>query len=64
MKFIMRWIVSFLSTSGEGWGIPLVEAMSCKVPVVATNYTTIQEIVVDNKAGFGVKLAGVEEMTN
>ena len=52
----------FLSTSGEGWGIPLVEAMSCKVPVVATNYTTIQEIVVDNKSGFGVKLAGVEEM--
>lgn len=52
----------FLSTSGEGWGIPLVEAMSTEVPVVATNYTTTQEIIVDHKAGFGAKLAGTDDV--
>lgn len=49
----------FLSTSGEGFGIPIIEAMSCEVPVIATNYTTTPELVINNKAGLGVKLAGV-----
>lgn len=50
----------FLSTSGEGFGIPIIEAMSCQVPVVATDYTTTQELVKDNNSGLPVKLAGVE----
>ena len=50
----------FLSTSGEGFGIPIIEAMSCEVPVVATDYTTTPELVIHNNAGFGIKLAGVE----
>jgi len=54
--------VFFLATSGEGWGIPFVEAMSAEVPVVATLYTTTQEIIVDHKAGFGAKLAGTENI--
>lgn len=52
----------FLSTSGEGFGVPIIEAMSCEVPVVATNYTTTPELVINNGAGLGVKLAGVEEL--
>jgi glycosyltransferase involved in cell wall biosynthesis len=52
----------FLSTSGEGFGIPIIEAMSCQVPVLATDYTTTQELIKDNKAGLGIKLSGVEQL--
>jgi len=50
----------FLSTSGEGFGIPIIEAMACEIPVVATDYTTTPELVIKNQAGFGIKLAGVD----
>ena len=49
-----------LTTSGEGFGIPIIEAMACEVPVVATSYTTTPELIEDHKAGFGITLAGVE----
>jgi len=52
----------FLSTSGEGFGIPIIESMACQVPVVATSYTTTPELVEKNNAGFGIKLAGCEEV--
>jgi glycosyltransferase involved in cell wall biosynthesis len=50
--------VFLLTTSGEGWGIPTTEAMSCEVPVCVTDYTTTQEIVTDNNCGEAVKLSG------
>lgn len=49
--------VFFLGTSGEGFGIPLIEAMSCEIPVVTTDYTTGPEIVKRNEAGELVKLS-------
>jgi glycosyltransferase involved in cell wall biosynthesis len=55
--------VFFLSTSGEGFGIPIIEAMSCEIPVVATDYTTTPELVINNKAGLGARLAGVDDVT-
>jgi glycosyltransferase involved in cell wall biosynthesis len=49
-----------LTTSGEGFGIPIIEAMSCEVPVLATDYTTTPELVIENNAGLGIQLSGVE----
>ena len=49
--------VHFLSTSGEGWGIPNIESASSALPQIATDYTTTQEIVVENNCGFSIPLA-------
>lgn len=51
----------FLSTSGEGFGIPTIEAMSAEVPVVATDYTTTEELVKKHNCGLGIKLSGTDE---
>lgn len=50
--------VFFLSTSGEGWGVPTIEAMSCEVPVIVTDYTTSKEIIKENgECGVAVPIA-------
>lgn len=51
-----------LTTSGEGFGIPIIEAMSCEIPVLATNYTTTPELVIENKAGLGINLVGTDKV--
>jgi len=53
----------FLSTSGEGFGIPIIEAMSAEVPCVVTDYTTTEELIVHNQAGFGAKLVGTQQLS-
>ena len=40
--------VFFLSTSGEGFGVPTIEAMACEVPCVVTDYTTTKELLIDD----------------
>jgi len=51
--------VFFLSTSGEGFGVPIIEAMGCGIPQFVTDYTTTKELVIDNiKTGKAIKLAG------
>jgi glycosyltransferase involved in cell wall biosynthesis len=40
--------VFFLSTSGEGFGVPIIEAMAAEIPVVVTDYTTTPELVLDD----------------
>ena len=52
--------VFLLTTSGEGFGVPIIEAMACEVPVLVTNYTTTKELVLDHNAGFGIDLVGTE----
>ena len=56
--------VFLLTTSGEGFGIPILEAQACKVPVLATNYTTTKELVIDSNAGIGINLVGTTEDEN
>jgi glycosyltransferase involved in cell wall biosynthesis len=45
----------------EGFGIPLVEAMSCGTPVITSNITSMPEVVKD--AGFLVDPFSVEDIT-
>lgn len=49
--------VHALPTTGEGFGIPLVEAAACGVPSIATDYTTTKEIITDHQAGYAVPFA-------
>ena len=37
-----------LSTSGEGFGVPTIEAMGCGVPCVVTDFTTTHELLIEN----------------
>jgi glycosyltransferase involved in cell wall biosynthesis len=53
--------VFLLTTSGEGFGIPIIEAMSTGIPCLVTNYTTTKELVIDNNAGLGINLVGTTE---
>jgi glycosyltransferase involved in cell wall biosynthesis len=36
----------------EGFGLAVAEAMSCGLPVVATNYSSLPELVVNGKGGY------------
>ena len=51
--------IFLLPTSGEGFGIPIVEAMACGVPQLVTDYTTTKELVTDHiPTGEAIKLVG------
>lgn len=56
--------VFLLTTSGEGFGIPLIEAQACGIPVLATDYTTTRELVIEPEAGLGIDLVGTTEEEN
>lgn len=52
--------VFLLTTSGEGFGIPTIEAQACGVPVAITDYTTSRELVRDTKGGVLIDLVGTK----
>jgi len=43
--------VHVLSTGGEGFGIPIVEGMSCGLPTIVTDYTTTRELIAADEEG-------------
>ena len=46
----------------EGFGLPVLEAMKCRVPVVCSNTTSLGELF--NDAALTVNLLNVEEIAN
>jgi len=36
-----------LPTHGEGWGLPVFEALACGIPVITTNWGALQETLLD-----------------
>lgn len=45
LNYIYNALDCFISTStGEGWGLTITEAMACKKPVIAPKHTSIEEI--------------------
>lgn len=54
--------VFMLSTSGEGFGVPIIEAASCGIPQVITDYTTTHELLIeDGVCGIAVPMVGMEK---
>jgi glycosyltransferase involved in cell wall biosynthesis len=52
--------VHCLPTGGEGFGIPIVEAMACGIPNVATAYTTTREFLGENERGIAVPYVDID----
>jgi len=49
--------VHALTTSGEGFGIPTIEAQSAGTPCIATDYTTTNELIAEPKTGLAIPIA-------
>jgi len=46
LAFLYNLAVVFVSNSiGEGFGMPIIEAMACGIPVIATNYSSPPELL-------------------
>lgn len=45
----------------EGFGLAVAEAMACGKPVVATNYSSLPELVVDGKGGFLCEMDNIDD---
>lgn len=44
-------------STAEGFGIPIIEAQACGIPVIVTDFTAMPELVVPDKTGYRVKVA-------
>src|SRR5699024_7601318 len=51
-----------LPSKKESFGLVLLEAMACKVPVITTNIGGIPEVVVPNETGFICQIGDTDEM--
>jgi glycosyltransferase involved in cell wall biosynthesis len=55
----------FLSASRlEGFGLSVAEAMACAKPVIATNGSSLPELVVDGKGGFLCRMDDVHDFSD
>ena len=51
----------FMPTVREGFGLSVAEAMACGLPVVATDCSSIPELVINGKGGFLCKTGDVKD---
>lgn len=45
------------TSQSEGFGLPIIEAQSCGVPVITTDWTAMTENIIDQKTGLLVKVS-------
>jgi len=50
-----------LPTRGEGWGLPIVEAMACGLPVITTDYSAPADYL-DDAIAYPLRVAALEEV--
>lgn len=51
-------------SSTEGFAIPIIEAMSCGIPAIVTDYTAMPEHIIDGETGYIVKVGCSHLMPN
>ncbi|HOJ03944.1 MAG TPA: glycosyltransferase family 4 protein [Bacteroidota bacterium] len=56
----MRFVVN--TSSKEGWGLTVVEANACGIPVVAANVPGLQDSVVDGRTGLLYEYGNIDDM--
>lgn len=44
--------VYLMPSQNEGFGVPLIEAQACEVPVIATDFTAMKDLVKDGETGY------------
>jgi len=44
-------------SQSEGFGLPIIEAQSCGVPVITTDWTAMTENIIDTRTGYLVKVS-------
>jgi glycosyltransferase involved in cell wall biosynthesis len=63
-NYLQKSKIFVLPSSYEGWGLSVVEAALCELPVVMTDTGGAREIVVNNKSGFIVKVGSKQAIAN
>jgi len=56
--------VFLLTSETESFGLSILEAMACEVPVVSTNVGGIPELIVAGETGFMSNVGSIEKMAN
>ncbi|MBN2890743.1 MAG: glycosyltransferase family 4 protein [Bacteroidales bacterium] len=62
-QFLVNIDIFLLTSLWEGFGYVLVEAMACAKPTIAFNLSSNPEIIDDNKTGYLIEFANIQEIS-